>query len=105
MPADKSDRLKRLPPYLFAEMERKKKALVEQGRDIVDLGIGDPDRPPPERLLKALVDHLHDDGIHKYSSTQGLDSFRDAVTGWFKRRYGLPLERGQVCMAIGSKSS
>lgn len=103
MPIEPSDRLRRLPPYLFAEMERKKRVLLEQGKDLIDLGIGDPDQPPPQRLLRSLVDHLGDEGIHRYSSTAGTDEFRDAVAGWFERRYGVRVERNEVCLAVGSK--
>ena len=70
-----SDRLRKLPPYLFAEFERKRAVLEKQGKDIVNLGIGDPDQPPPRLLLDTLVAHLNDEGIHQYSSSQGLDEF------------------------------
>jgi LL-diaminopimelate aminotransferase len=99
-----SERLRRLPPYLFAEMERKKRALVEQGRDVINLGIGDPDQPPPERLLKSLVAHLHDDAIHQYSPSQGIDEFRAAVSRWFRTQYRVSIDPAkEVCLGVGSK--
>ena len=89
MPFSPSDRMKRLPPYLFAEFERKRAVLEKQGKDIVNLGIGDPDQPPPKLLLDTMVAHLGDEGVHQYSSSQGIDEFRSAVAGFMKKRYGL----------------
>lgn len=103
MPFAPSDRLKRLPPYLFAEFERKRAALEKEGRDIVNLGIGDPDQPPPRLLLDTLVAHLHDPGIHQYSPSQGIDEFRTAVAAFMKRRYGIALEPREICLGVGSK--
>jgi len=98
-----SGRLKKLPPYLFAEFERKRAVLENQGKDIVNLGIGDPDQPPPKLLLDTMVAHLGDEGIHQYSSSQGLDEFRSAVAAFMKKRYGIALENREICMGIGSK--
>jgi LL-diaminopimelate aminotransferase len=98
-----SDRLKRLPPYLFAEFERKRAALEKQGKDIVNLGIGDPDQPPPKLLLDTMTAHLRDEGVHQYSSTQGIDEFRSAVAGFMKLRYGVALENREICLGVGSK--
>jgi len=98
-----SDRLRKLPPYLFAEFERKRAALEKQGKDIVNLGIGDPDQPPPKLLLDTLVAHLKDEGVHQYSSTQGLDEFRAAVAAFMKKRYGVALENREICLGVGSK--
>lgn len=103
MPFAPSDRLKRLPPYLFAEFERKRAALEKEGRDIVNLGIGDPDQPPPRLLLDTLVAHLNDPGIHQYSPSQGIDEFRAAVAAFMKRRYGVALEPREICLGVGSK--
>jgi len=98
-----SDRLKRLPPYLFAEFERKRAALEKQGKDIVNLGIGDPDQPPPKLLLETMVSVLGQPGVHQYSSSQGIDEWRAAVCAFMKRRYGLALEAREVCLGVGSK--
>ena len=98
-----SGRLKKLPPYLFAEFERKRAVLEKQGKDIVNLGIGDPDQPPPKLLLDTMVAHLGDEGVHQYSSSQGLDEFRSAVASFMKKRYGVALENREICMGIGSK--
>ncbi len=98
-----SDRLKKLPPYLFAEFERKRAVLERAGKDIVNLGIGDPDQPPPNLLLDALVECLHDPGIHQYSPSQGIEEFRGAVAAFMKGRYKISLENREICMGIGSK--
>lgn len=98
-----SNRLRRLPPYLFAEFERKRVVLERAGRDIINLGIGDPDQPPPALLLEALVNHLHDEGVHQYSPSQGIEEFRSAVAAFMRRRYGVCLENREICLAVGSK--
>ncbi len=98
-----SDRLRRLPPYLFAEFERKRAALEKAGKDIINLGIGDPDQPPPRLLTDRLVEVLNEPGIHQYSSSQGTEEFRSAVCRWFKRRYNVALEPKEVCLGVGSK--
>jgi LL-diaminopimelate aminotransferase len=98
-----SDRLKKLPPYLFAEFERKRAVLEKQGKDIVNLGIGDPDQAPPRLLLDTMVAHLNDEYIHQYSSSQGVEEFRTAVAAFMKKRYGVELQNKEICMGIGSK--
>jgi LL-diaminopimelate aminotransferase len=95
--------MKRLPPYLFAEFERKRAVLEKQGKDIVNLGIGDPDQPPPKLLLDTMVAHLGDEGVHQYSSSQGIEEFRSAVAAFMKKRYGLTLENREICLGVGSK--
>jgi len=98
-----SERLRRLPPYLFAEFERKRAALEKAGRDIVNLGIGDPDQPPPALLLDTLTSCLRDEGVHQYSPSQGIEEFRSAVSAFMKGRYGVSLENRQICLGVGSK--
>lgn len=99
-----SDRLKRLPPYLFAELERKQRALRDAGKDVINISIGDPDQPPPEFAIKELVRRLHDEGIHMYSTTQGEDAFREAIATWFKKRYNTDIHPfKESCLCVGSK--
>ena len=98
-----SGRLKKLPPYLFAEFERKRAVLEKQGKDIVNLGIGDPDQSPPKLLLDTMIATLGEPGMHQYSSSQGTDEFRAAVGGFMKKRYGLALEPKEICLGVGSK--
>lgn len=100
----RSQRLDRLPPYLFAEMERKRAALQAQGRDVINLGIGDPDQPPPRALREALARRLDDAGIHQYSPSQGSEAFRRAAAGFLERRAGVRLDPArEILMGIGSK--
>ena len=98
-----SDRMKRLPPYLFAEFERKRAKLEKAGKDIINLGIGDPDQAPPRLLTDRLVEVLNEPGIHQYSSTDGTEEFRSAVCRFFGRRYNVALEPKEVCLGVGSK--
>jgi LL-diaminopimelate aminotransferase len=98
-----SDRLRKLPPYLFAEFERKRAVLEKQGKDIVNLGIGDPDQPPPKLLLDTMVASLGIEGMHQYSSTQGTEEFRSAVASFMKKRYGITLDNKEICLGVGSK--
>ena len=99
----RSERLNRLPPYLFAEFERKRAVLEKQGKDIVNLGIGDPDKTRPKLLLDTMIATLGEPGMHQYSSSQGTDEFRAAVGGFMKKRYGLALEPKEICLGVGSK--
>ncbi|MBI2931428.1 MAG: aminotransferase class I/II-fold pyridoxal phosphate-dependent enzyme [Planctomycetes bacterium] len=98
-----SDRLQRLPAYLFAEFERKRVAFEKQGRDIVNLGIGDPDQPPPKLLIDAMIATLNVPGVHQYSPSQGIEEFRAAVRAFMKRRYDVGLDPKEVCLGVGSK--
>jgi len=99
----RSSRLDRLPPYLFAEFEKKRTALEKEGRDIINLGIGDPDTDPPKLLLDAMVSVLNDPLVHQYSPSQGTEEFRSGVADFFQRRYGVSLENREICLAVGSK--
>ncbi|OHB77789.1 MAG: LL-diaminopimelate aminotransferase [Planctomycetes bacterium RBG_16_59_8] len=104
MAHQRSQRLDRLPPYLFAEMERKKKALQAQGKDIINLGIGDPDQPPPKAVLDKLTSALHDGGIHQYSPTTGTDEFRQGIAAWMKSRFDVTLDPPkEILLGVGSK--
>src|ERR671916_198763 len=74
-----SSRLDRIPPYLFAELERKIAEKKAQGVDVISLGIGDPDTPTPELVVDALADAARDPGTHQYPSNRGRPEFRQAV--------------------------
>jgi LL-diaminopimelate aminotransferase len=100
----RSSRLDRLPPYLFAEMERKQAELRAAGRDVIDLGIGDPDLPPAEPFLRAVTRHLADAGVHQYSSSKGIPEFRAAAAEWIRRSSGVRLDPDrQIVLGVGSK--
>ena len=71
-----SDRLKKLPPYLFVEIDRLKREARSAGRDIIDLGIGDPDLPPPKFIIEAFCEALKEPGVHQYALDVGRPEFR-----------------------------
>jgi LL-diaminopimelate aminotransferase len=101
---EKSDRLKKLPPYLFVEIDRAKKKARDEGRDVIDLGIGDPDIPTPKFIIDALAKAARDPRNHRYPLDQGLPEFRYAIAKWFKKRYGVDLDpESEILPLIGSK--
>ena len=100
----KSERLQKLPPYLFAEIDKKKKAAIAAGRDIINLGVGDPDRPTPLPIIRSLQKHVETPAFHQYALDQGSPEFRRAVAKWFATRYGVELDPdSEVIGLIGSK--
>ena len=80
-----SQRIEQLPPYLFAEIDRKKKAAQEHGVDIISLGVGDPDQPTPAHIIKAGQASLAKAANHQYPFGPGLLQFRKAIAGWMKK--------------------
>ena len=99
-----SERLDRIPPYLFAELERKIAAKKEQGVDVISLGIGDPDMPTPAPVIDALASAARDPGTHQYPSNRGRPEFREAVARFYERRFGVELDpAGEVMPALGAK--
>jgi LL-diaminopimelate aminotransferase len=99
-----SSRLDRIPPYLFAELERKIAAKREQGIDVISLGIGDPDTPTPEAVVDALQGAAADSGTHQYPSNRGRPEFREAVAAFYQRRFGVTLDPGaEIVPALGAK--
>ena len=98
-----ADRVKRLPPYLFAEIERLIKEKRAQGVDLISLSIGDPDLPPPPFVVDALKAEVADPKNHNYSFSQGEPFFRHAVADWYGKRFHVDLEQDQVIALLGSK--
>src|SRR5918997_5667102 len=99
-----SERLSRIPPYLFAELERKIADKKEQGVDVISLGIGDPDTPTPALVVEALQQAAADPGTHQYPSNRGRQSFRDAVAAFYRRRFGVELDpASEIVAALGAK--
>ena len=98
-----AERLKRLPPYLFAEIEKIIKEKKAQGIDLISLSIGDPDLPPPKFVIEALKEEITDPKNHNYSFSQGEPDFREAVSGWYKNRFNVDLQQDQVVALLGSK--
>jgi LL-diaminopimelate aminotransferase len=99
-----SSRLERIPPYLFAELERKIAAKKEQGVDVISLGIGDPDTPTPSVVIDALAAGAADPGTHQYPSNRGRAEFREAVVRFYERRFGVTIDPAtEVIPALGAK--
>src|SRR5919206_2618989 len=99
-----SSRLDRLPPYLFAELERKIREKKVAGVDVISLGIGDPDTPTPALVVDALADAARDPGTHQYPANRGRQEFRDAVAAFYDRRFGVGLDPAtEVMAALGAK--
>lgn len=96
-------RIKRLPPYLFAEIEKKIKEKKALGVDLISLSIGDPDLPPPKFVIEALKEEAANPRNHNYSFSQGEPDFREAVTEWYKKRFNVDLAQDQVVALLGSK--
>jgi LL-diaminopimelate aminotransferase len=98
-----ADRIKRLPPYLFAEIEKIIKEKKAQGIDLISLSIGDPDLPPPPFIIEALKEEVSNLKNHNYSFSQGEPDFREAVAEWYKKRFNVDLQQDQVVALLGSK--
>ncbi len=99
-----SRRLEKIPPYLFAELERKIAAKRKAGIDVISLGIGDPDTPTYEPIVAAAQAAVADPSTHTYPSNRGLPAFREAVAGFYQRRFGVQLDpETEVMPAIGAK--
>lgn len=97
-------RIESLPPYLFAELDRKLAAKRAEGIDVISLGVGDPDLPTPDHIVEAMRDAIADPATHRYPSYYGSPDFRGAVAAWYSRRFGVELDPDTEVMAlIGSK--
>jgi LL-diaminopimelate aminotransferase len=99
-----SSRLDRLPPYLFAELERKIREKQAAGVDVISLGIGDPDTPTPEPVVEALATGARDPSTHQYPSNRGRAELRDAFARFYERRFGVGLDPDtEIIPALGAK--
>src|SRR5580704_12133113 len=99
-----SRRLEQIPPYLFAELERKVSAKRAAGIDVISLGIGDPDTPTYAPIVAAAQRAVADPSTHTYPSNRGRAEFREAVAGFYQRRFGVTIDPDtEVMPAIGAK--
>jgi len=97
-------RLQKLPPYLFAALDAAKRRARESGVAVVDLGIGDPDRPTPAELLRVMAEAIGDPACHRYPAQRGDADLRRAIAAWLQRRHGVLVDpSSQVLVLIGSK--
>ena len=100
----KAQRIQELPPYLFAEIDKKKNALKARGADIISLGIGDPDLPTPPHIVAKLREAAGNPVHHRYPDYEGLPAFRSAAADWYASRFGVRLDPDlEVVSLIGSK--
>lgn len=99
-----ASRIKHLPPYLFASIDKMKQAAIRKGTDLIDLSIGDPDIPTPAKIVRAMKKAVENPEHHRYPSYEGMISFRKAVAQWYKGRFRVALDPGsEVLSLIGSK--
>jgi len=104
MKFDYSQRLSQLPPYVFVEIDRKKKDAIRRGIDIIDLGVGDPDLPTPQHIRDAMKKAIEEPKYHRYPFGPGLLEFRKAIAHWCKVRFGVELDaESEIHALIGSK--
>lgn len=103
-PIEPATRIKTLPPYLFAAIDKMKQEAIARGVDIINLGIGDPDLPTPAPIIDGLAQAAKNPKHHQYPSYEGLLAFRAAVADWYKRRFHVTLNPAdEVLTLIGSK--
>ena len=101
---EKASRIKELPPYLFATIDKLKEEQIAKGIDIIDLSIGDPDIPTPSNIIDRMKYAIEDRKNHRYPSYQGMIEFRTAVSRWYKMRFNVELDPNEeVLSLIGSK--
>ena len=101
---DPSKRLEAIPPYMFAELERRVAEKQEAGIDVISLGIGDPDRPTYPHIVEAMREAVADPGTHRYPSNRGRAEFRAAFAGFYDGRFGVDIDPdSEVIPAIGAK--
>ncbi|MDP2168475.1 MAG: LL-diaminopimelate aminotransferase [Thermodesulfovibrionales bacterium] len=97
-------RVKDLPPYLFAGIDRMKQEAIARGVDLIDMSIGDPDIPTPAHIVEAMKKAVENPAHHRYPSYEGMPSFRQAVAGWYGSRFNVRLDPAtEVVSLIGSK--
>jgi LL-diaminopimelate aminotransferase len=101
-----AQRLDRVPPYLFAEIERRIEAMRADGVDVISLGIGDPDLPTPPAVVEALRRAVEQPQTHQYPSNRGLAAFREAVAGFYAHRFGVGIDpENEVIPVLGGKEA
>ena len=104
MKIEYSKKIQNLPPYLFLEIDQAKRKARQEGRDLIDLGIGDPDLPTPDNIIKKLSEAAKDPKNHKYALDQGMPGLRQGIADWYKKRFSVSLNpESEILPLIGSK--
>ena len=97
-------RIKRLPPYVFTEVNQMKAQARAAGEDIIDLGMGNPDGATPQHIVDKLVESVQDPKTHRYSNSRGIPGLRKAMAGYYERRFNINLDpETEVIATLGSK--
>ncbi|MBH89248.1 MAG: aminotransferase [Magnetovibrio sp.] len=97
-------RVKRLPPYVFAEVNAMKASARAAGEDIIDFGMGNPDQPTPQHIVEKLCEAVKDPRTHRYSNSRGITGLRKAVTSYYDRRFGVQIDPDtETIVTLGSK--
>lgn len=100
----RAERLDQLPPYLFLEIDRRKRAALAAGRDVIDLGVADPDKPTPSFIIRRMQEAVADPRNHRYPFDEGVPEFRQEAAQWFRRRFGATVDpKTELITLIGSK--
>ncbi len=100
----KSQRLQALPPYLFIEIDRKKRALLAAGKDVINLGVGDPDLPTHKFIIDEMAKAIYDPKNHRYPFDEGVPAFRHAAARFMQKRFGVTVDADKnIITTIGSK--
>ena len=104
MPFTKSQRLQALPPYLFIEIDKKKRALLAAGKDVINLGVGDPDLPTHKFIIDEMAKAIYDPRNHRYPFDEGVPAFRQSAVTFMQKRFGVTLDADQnIITTLGSK--
>jgi len=104
MRIEQAKRIDQIPPYLFAEIDKKKEEMRQKGMDLIDLGIGDPDLPTPKPIIEQLKKAAEDPRHHRYPSYEGMIEFRGAAARWFEKRFHIRFDpKTEILALIGSK--
>jgi len=97
-------RIRRLPPYVFAEVNAMKARARAEGQDIIDFGMGNPDQPTPPHIVQKMIEVVQDARTHRYSNSRGIPGLRRALAGYYARRFGVDLDpESEVVVTLGSK--
>jgi alanine-synthesizing transaminase len=102
--SDEYPRIRRLPAYVFAQVNEDKAQRIEAGADVIDLGMGNPDLGTPDHVVEELVGHVREPKHHRYSASRGIHGLREAIAEHYSRRYGVGLDpEAEVVVTIGAK--
>ena len=97
-------RIQRLPPYVFAEVNAMKARARANGEDIIDFGRGTPDQPTPQHIVDKLCEAVQDSRTHRYSNSRGIPGLRKAVSAYYERRFGVSIDpESETIVTLGSK--